>query len=338
MHLTAERVLGIMSPSESLQVDRLKRRRDMSPNAAELKRKLEEWRLWMNGNAPHSITHQLYRMVWDDAVYRVINECRRLAPPAKEGGVQLNGTIHKFIDGSHFRLQPLAIRRLLDTRPDVVSLGRLLNDIKNNAHLVTRGGFFEAEGLAYDYMAAKEAAERDRERLFQQARAKGERAYFLDPKLENAWRRPVELHADFDRFSRTTAEARNESDSLAPEFIDALWEELDVCGDVRQYVNKQVAHAADPPSLSQLSDEARRLSLARIEECHKAICGVASFVSVHLLRGAQLSFLAVPQYDQFAYIEKPWIREQDIPQLQQLWDEFDRQSDDWSMPEWPTGW
>ena len=310
----------------------------MGSDAEKLKKKIEEWRNWMNDKDPHSITHQIYRMVWDDAVYRIINECRRLAPPAKEGGVELNGTIHKFIDGSHFRLQPLAIRRLIDRRPDVVSLGRLLDDIRVHSELFTRGDFFEADGLAYDYSAAKAAADEDRWKRFEEARAKGENAYMLDTDLQNAWQWAVELHADFDRFSKTTPDARSESDSLAAEFMDALWQKLDVCADVRQYVNKQVAHAADPASLSQLSDEARRLSLARIEQCHKAICGVASFVSVHLLRGAQLSFLAVPQYDQFAYIEEPWVRQQDIPQLEELWEQFERDTHEWGLPEWPEGW
>jgi len=310
----------------------------MRPAAEKLKAKINEWRGWMNDKDPHSITQQIYQMVWDGAVYKIINECRRLAPPAEEGGVQLNGTVHNFIDKCHFRLQPLAIRRLIDRGPGVISLRRLLDDIKAHAGLVTRGSFFEAEGLAYDYSEAKAAAERDERRLFHEAVSKGEATYWLNPEIEHAWRWAQELHADFDRFSRTTPDTRSPADSLRPEFIEALWQKLNVCKGVREFVNKRVAHAADPASRSQVSDEARSLSLARIEECHKAICSVASFVSVHLLRGPQLSFLAVPQFDQFAYIEKPLIRQQEIPHLRQLWDEFEKETHEWGVPEWPAGW
>jgi hypothetical protein len=309
-----------------------------SARAEPLRAKLEEWRGWMDVRTPNSITSQLYQMVWDDAVYRIINECRRLAPPAEEGGAQLNGMIHGFIDGSHFRLQPLAIRRVLEKRSDVVSLGRLLEDFRGHAHLMTRGAFFEAEGLPYDHKAAEAALQEHRWKTLEQARAAGRSAAYLDPAVEEAWHWAERLHADFDRFSKTKAEARSPEDSLDAEFIDALWRRLKVCEGVRQYVNKQIAHAADPASLRQLPDEARKLSLARLEECHKAICGVASFVSVHLLRGAQLSFLATPQYNQYAYIEKPWVAEEEIAQLDGLWSEFDRTTDEWGVPEWPEGW
>ena len=315
----------------------------MSPGAEKLKAKLEEWRRWMNAKDPHSITYQIYQMIWDDAVYRVINECRRLSPTAEEDGVQLNGTIHRFIDKCYFRLQPLAIRRLVERNPrredrHIISLRRLLDDIRAQAHLVTRKAFFEAEGLAYDYAAAKEAAERDAQRWFEEATARGGNAYWPDPELENAWERPRDLHADFDRFSKTNPDARSESDALDPCLIDALCQRLKVCDGVQQYVNKRVAHAADPANRDQVSEEAKNLCIARIEECHKAICGVASFVSVYLLRGAQLSPLPIPQFDQLAYIEKPWVRKEDVAHLANLWNDFERETHDWGTPQWPSGW
>jgi len=310
----------------------------MKAKAEMLKGKLQEWRSWMSDKDPHSITQQIYTVIWDDAVYRIINECRRLAPPAKEGGVQLNGMVHKFIDRSHFRLQPLAIRKLIDTRSDVVSLGRLLHDIKENAHLLTRGAFFEAEGLLYDIAAAREYEEQERRRAAREARERGQLAYRLHSNIAGVACDGKRAHADFDRFCRTEPDARRESDSLDPAFIEALSKRLEVCTGVRNYVNKIVAHAADPASLSQLSDEDRSLSLARIEECHKAICGVASFVSIHLLRRPHLLDLAIPQSDLFAYIEKPWVRQQDISHLQEYWHRIGRETHEWGTPEWPGGW
>lgn len=312
----------------------------VNPDAEQLKKKLVEWREWMDGPDPHNIKRQIWRMIWDDAVYRMINECRRLAPPTLDGGVQLNGPIHSFIDNCHFRLQSLAIRRLMDTGTDVISLRRLLQDIKANASIVTRGSFFEAEGLTYDSNAAKGVAEQDRRRRFEKAYSSsgGTGAYWLDSDLENAWRWSEEAHKDFDRFSGTTVSARSVSDSLRPEFIDALLSELDICKGVYKYVNKMIAHASDPASRNRLAEKEISLSLARIEECEKAICRVTSFVSVHLVPGAQLTALAVPQFDQFQYIEKPWINEEDVSKLRALWAHFDQQTHEWTAPEWPSGW
>jgi hypothetical protein len=317
---------------------------EMEPGgAAKLKEKLEEWRDWMNADDPHAIWYQIASMVWDHAVYRVINECRRLAPPAKEGGPQLNGAIHTFIDLCHFRLQPLAIRRLTEINPRekkryVISLRRLLDDIRAHAPLVTRGVFFEAAGLPYDYSAARVAAEQDERKRSEEALATGKTSYVANMELENRWTWAYDLHAAFDRFSRTTPSARRETDQLNPQLIDALGMKLDVCRGVSRYVDKRVAHAADPRNRDQVPEEARELSLARIEKCHRAICSVASFLSVHLLRGGPLSCLAWPRGDVFAHIDKPWVCWHEVARLQEVWDEFHGKTEEWSVPEWPDGW
>src|SRR3546814_15065962 len=36
------------------------------------------WRLWLSKDE-HSVWNQVYRMLWEDMVFRPINECRRLA-------------------------------------------------------------------------------------------------------------------------------------------------------------------------------------------------------------------------------------------------------------------
>ena len=58
------------------------------------------------------MTSQIANMMWDDLVYRVINECRRFAPPAGRGGVQLNGAVNDFIDRCYFDTQSREMRCL----------------------------------------------------------------------------------------------------------------------------------------------------------------------------------------------------------------------------------
>ena len=106
------------------------------------------------------------RMIWNAAAFRVINEARRLAPPAEEDTVQLNGLVHELIDEGFFEGQLLAIRRLTDRYPitgdrrgyDVWSLTSLLNDMQDHAVLMTRANFFAAEGLEYDVDSVRQRA------------------------------------------------------------------------------------------------------------------------------------------------------------------------------------
>ncbi len=314
----------------------------MNGGAEQLKAKLALWRSWMERRDPHSITHQIYQMLWEDAIFRVINECRRLAPRSPEGGAQLNRLIHEFINNGYFRTQAIMIRRLCernkDRNPDwhVISLRRLLDDIEESGHLYTRGNIFEAEGLPYDYSEARKRANDYmlREALKPDAPVSG----WLDPEIMDAADRPARLHAHLDRMSGTTPQTRTPADALRKDLIPPLRARLDVCKGVKTYVDKIVAHAADPANRDAVPVGDPPISLGRIWDCHKAICSRASFVSVYLLRGPQLRFLAIPQFNALEYIERPWISPENVGKLQDVWDEQDMQAHEWGNPVWPEEW
>jgi len=315
----------------------------MRPEAEQLKAKLALWRSWMEQKDQHSITYQIYQMLWEDVTFRVINECRRLAPVDHEGKVQLNGPVHELIDRGYWRSQTLMIRRLCeknrDRNPDwhVISLRRLLDDIEDDAHLYTRGNIFEAEGLPYDCTEVRKRAEEHRWQEVARWRAEGKLTGFLDSKIMRAAEVPERLHENFDRLSSTTPTTRTPADALRKDLIHGLKARLDVCKGVKTYVDKFIAHTADPANRDAISVKDQRLTFGRIWDCHKAICSTTSFVSVHLLHGPQLHFLAVPQFNAFQHIERPWIGEADIGKLDDVWREQDRQVHEWGSPVWPEG-
>jgi len=314
----------------------------MKPEAIQLKVKLELWRSWMGQKDPHSIAHQIYEMMWEDATFRVINECRRLAPTAPEGGARLNFVIHQLITTAYFRTQAMLIRRLCEKNkeknPDwhVISLRRLLDDIEQNAHLYTRENIFAAAGLPYDYSEAKKRADEYESRESARCIAEGRAVCAFDPKIIGAWERPHQLHLDFDRLSGTTPSARDPSDALRKDLIQAVRAKLDVCKGVKTYVDKIVAHAAVPANRDGAVD--LHINLERIQECHRAICSTASFVSVYVLREPHSHFLAVPQFNVLRYIEEPWVSPENKGKLQDVWDAQNRQVQEWGKPEWPKGW
>jgi hypothetical protein len=53
--------------------------------------KRAEWLRVLCSRDRNAIFNQIGRMLWDAAAYRILNEARARAEPAKEGGVQLNG-------------------------------------------------------------------------------------------------------------------------------------------------------------------------------------------------------------------------------------------------------
>ena len=75
----------------------------MNPELSEeFKIKHELWVDCLAGESRNSIRNQIYEMVWNAAVFKVINEARRISPINAEGYIEANGMIHEFIDKCFF--------------------------------------------------------------------------------------------------------------------------------------------------------------------------------------------------------------------------------------------
>ena len=109
------------------------------PRLEKFRERLSVWQEWLSEDQ-HSIWRQIRGMLWNDMVFRTINECRRLAHQNPSPNVGFNASVASFIDEGYVAKQLLAIHRLTETnvRDDAITLPRLLDDIKANADLFTR--------------------------------------------------------------------------------------------------------------------------------------------------------------------------------------------------------
>lgn len=100
--------------------------------------------------------------------------------------------IAHLMSSGYFSSQVLATRRLLDGRPDVISLRRLIDDIRKNRNLITREIYVSFDGTAY----APELPE------------------LTSPGLQAAdspfseWNRSRVRHERFDKLSKVSLEKR----------------------------------------------------------------------------------------------------------------------------------
>jgi hypothetical protein len=290
------------------------------------------WLRCLSGDDRHSLSRQIQRLVWHAAAFRVVNESRRLAPPAKGGGVKLNGLVHELIDHGFFTSQAVAVRRLLDgyklddPKRGVYSLVSLLEHMRSHAGLITRRHVFDAEQLAYDYSSIKEEHIKYRD----ERREAGERAYGVPWRLN--YHQHERRHVALDRLCGVIASQRSESDSVKPAVFETLRDRLQEAGQgFQQLVDKYLAHAASPESRGLVNADNGSVTLAELWEMHKVVCQVANFVSVYVLGSHNLGFLALPQYDQFRYITHPLAREEAVPELQTTWKEFEKEIHQWAL-------
>ena len=91
-------------------------------------------------------------MVWTDVSFRALTQFAI----DDENSALHNTLLTEALIGGHVATQVLAIRRLVDNRgDDVISLRKLIKDIRSNFGLFTRENYVCFDGLPYDYEAVQ---------------------------------------------------------------------------------------------------------------------------------------------------------------------------------------
>ncbi len=296
----------------------------------QFKAKRESWIQSFSGKDRNSIINQIYQMVWNAAVFKIVNEARRIAPVNAKGQTEVNGMLHRFMDRCFFDSQFLAIRRLTDSSSPfdgprgVFSLLSLLNDMKANVSLITRDNLFSAEGLEYDYETIQQ---RELAYTLEQSKS-GKNAYWIPAELDS---HSVRLrHEQIDTLSGVKAEQRTPNDTVQAEILGYLIKKIDgISESIGLHVNKYIAHSATPESREYDNVGDVKITLGHLWDAHKVICQVANFTDVYLLSRANHSFLPVPQYDHFEHIDKPLVSTEGVEVLSKAWHEFHKETDSW---------
>ena len=238
---------GYVTPIEQCSVE------DKEALAAFRLKRLD-WLSWLNTDEHHAIWKQITAMAWNDAVFRVLNEART---PVDDNPVSAtNGMLGGFIDQGYVSTQVLAIRRLVEVpkptgrRPaDIISLPRLIGDIRSYRPHLTRELFVSYDGLPYEWEVV-------RDRYYARIAASGEiGGYWLPTTGADAFDTARRQHATFDWLSDTPAEQRSRNDLIAEWVFDRLDTALND-KKIKQIVtisHKFLAHAADETSRSAAS-------------------------------------------------------------------------------------
>ncbi len=106
-----------------------------------------KWLGWIQADPHHSIWNQIFGIISNDLAVHTIS-----AAAENDADSPLhNQLLVRTILQGHRDAQILGVRRLMDKRHDVVSLGRLLQEIKDNLNVFTREIYISGGGLTYDH-------------------------------------------------------------------------------------------------------------------------------------------------------------------------------------------
>jgi hypothetical protein len=272
------------------------------------------WLTWLETDKHHAIWQVLSSMLWHDVTFRSLAE---LANGNHNSAIH-NPLLTEALVNGYFATQVLSIHRLMDTRTDVISLPRLLTDLRQHFRLFTRENVVSFDGLPYDHEAAQH-----RVMLCQLAQGGGP---FWGAQSGADAALPSSLaHEQFDRLSGVRREKRRRDDRLPVRIIDILegWLKDDGIEEIVKWSHTFLAHAAGPnsPNRDAIADAAPTVDEIRVAiRCFVRVTeAVTNFILAHSCRGM---LVPVPQFNQFEKLANAVMASGGSKLAHDQWDKF----------------
>jgi hypothetical protein len=210
--------------------------------------------------------------------------------------------------------QVLAIRRLVDDgRSDIVSLRRLVKDLRRNFGLITRENFVCFDGMPYDYEAVqhKEMMERV-----------GKGAFWGETSGPGAHGASRMAHEQFDRLSGVSPANRTRQDRLPTRLLTTIeaWLADSGADELAKWSHTYLAHAGGPESRKRIAD--LMVTANKITNAIKALARVTEAISAWLLfaGGRSNSLMPVAQFNPFEKLDRPIMKAAEEADAHGLWD------------------
>lgn len=291
------------------------------PSLATYRAKRTEWISWYSfqRDDPNNIQRQIVGMVFLDISYRM------LARPRGDFGqgpdiAARNGILAHMLDQGYVASQVLAIRRLLDRRPDVFSIRRLLDDICRNQALITQENFVAHDGSPYDPESWRSLPQ-DVESQIWGIEAPGLRGYL----------RSSERHVVFDKLSGVDLPNRSRKDAIRPDVFRKLlsWLECPEAEKLVKLSHKFFAHASDVQSRESM--EYSGVLLKDIQAVQRAIVRVERAITDDILfMGVMRDVVAMQPLGFLTGLDKVYLPAELLAGMDAHWDELKEDRNNWA--------
>ena len=167
-----------------------------------------------------------------------VNDLRKIAVTDPDDEVGFNDPVIRLFDAGFATTQATTIRRLIE-RPHkkpqraVISLRRVLEDIRKNLDLITRENYVCYNGLPYAYELV--------EQKWRSSLPVGIHAGSLPAQGPDDWITAEIVHKNFDILPQVHPEKRSREDHIKIEILENLEAEIKKCENVKTYVHKFIA-------------------------------------------------------------------------------------------------
>lgn len=273
---------------------------------------------YMRGPADTSVMNQVHDLAWHTAVFRTLNEARRIEPDRA-----VNGALWELTTAGYASLMTLGIRKLVDTHPKTDSVWNVIAMVDRRPELLTREKFICYDGLPYDYEVVQQRY------IDTLDTSGGVHVSWLPTKGPDAWGMSEIMHKAFDRLAGNP-QKRRRTDTIDLSILKALRERLahPAIEKVCTMADRRVAHAE---RISEGSGPAPTATYNDIDTALQQIIYVANFLAASFFYDAAFgSVVPTPQFNVLEALDQPWVTTENLPALSHHWDELANKMDGWA--------
>jgi hypothetical protein len=256
------------------------------------------WLDWIDDDEHHAIWTTLSSMVWTDAVFKNLTHFAL----GDESNALNNPLMMEALLNGHVATQVLAIRRLMDNGGnDIISLRRLVKDLRSSFNLFTRENYVCFDGLPYDYEAVRRAT------FLEHAGEWGHGGIWLPTEGPQAHGTSELAHQQFDRLTGIDPANRRRDDRLPIDLLTTIEKWLNDSGadELAKWSHAYLAHAGGPEARKKIA--ALFVTADKISNAIKALACVTEAISAWLLfaGGRSSALMPVAQFNPFEKLDKP---------------------------------
>ncbi|QFG77835.1 hypothetical protein F6A13_03675 [Acidithiobacillus sp. 'AMD consortium'] len=288
--------------------------------------KRTRWLGWLQADPYHPIWSQIVALVDEDLMGRTI-ACAAENDP--ESPLH-NPMIKRMIVNGHRDAQVLGLRRLMSKGNNVISLHRLLSDMKGHSDVFTREIYVAGCGLPYDISIASASPSLPN---FPSRAIPGSAFVSLDGPYGQSVRSEA-AHQQFDRLSMTTSDTRKRFDRIPNALFALLEKHIKGSGidDIIKWSHQFIAHPGDATAQGW---QDLQITFDKVEVAQRSIVQVIHLISGAILQGPVLfGIVPVAQYSRFARLEK-MVDPGALKQARAKWKELENDRNSWLLSETP---
>jgi hypothetical protein len=267
--------------------------------------KRRSWLEWIGTDEHHAIFPLLSAMAWRDVSFRSLIHISN----GDSSSSLHNPLLYEALVDGHVALQILAIRRLVDNGKNVISLRKLLDDMKTNAKLLTRENFVCFDGLPFDSKVAEERVWSTRER---------DTVYWGSTTGPDAYRHSQFAHEQFDKLAGINCKARSRNDRLPVSLLKKIESDLYAgpAYDLAKWSHAFLAHAGSKASRASIDESL--VTLSKISSAIKSLARIAEKAS-SLVRSGVGELMPHAQFDKFKLLNLPVMKSEEKKNVEAIW-------------------